>query len=54
MYAAGITPWDPIIREVRSKVSPQPPLTLGSDPAGVVERVGDRVTGFRVGIPSTV
>jgi NADPH:quinone reductase-like Zn-dependent oxidoreductase len=49
VYAAGVAPWDAIIREGRSKVSPQPPLTLGSDLAGVVERVGDGVTGFRAG-----
>ena len=49
VYAAGVAPWDAIIREGRSEVSPQPPLTLGSDLAGVVERVGDGVTGFRAG-----
>jgi NADPH:quinone reductase-like Zn-dependent oxidoreductase len=49
VYAAGVAPWDAIIRDGRSKVSPQPPLTLGSDLAGVVERVGDGVTGFRAG-----
>ena len=47
--AAGVAPWDAIIREGKSKVSPQPPLTLGSDLAGVVERVGGEVTGFRAG-----
>jgi len=30
----------------KSKVSPQPPLTLGSDFSGVVEKVGPGVTGF--------
>ena len=49
VYAAGVAPWDAIIRDGGSKVSPQPPLTLGSDLAGVVERVGDGVTGFRAG-----
>jgi NADPH:quinone reductase-like Zn-dependent oxidoreductase len=47
--AAGVAPWDVIIREGRSKVSPQPPLTLGSDLAGTVENVGERVTDFRAG-----
>lgn len=47
--AAGVAPWDAIIREGKSKVSPPPPLTLGSDLAGVVDRVGDAVTDFRVG-----
>src|SRR5260370_13653110 len=38
--AAGVAPWDALIREGLSKVSPQPPLTLGSDLSGVVEAVG--------------
>jgi NADPH:quinone reductase-like Zn-dependent oxidoreductase len=49
VQAAGVAPWDAIIREGKSKVSPKPPLTLGSDLSGVVEAVGDGVTGFRVG-----
>ena len=40
VMAAGVAPWDAIIREGKSKVSPQPPLTLGSDFSGVVEKVG--------------
>ncbi len=44
VMAAGVAPWDAIIREGRSKVSPQPPLTLGSDLSGVVEKVGSAVT----------
>ena len=47
--AAGVAPWDAIIREGRSKVSPPPPLTLGSDLAGIVERVGTGVTGLQAG-----
>jgi NADPH:quinone reductase-like Zn-dependent oxidoreductase len=47
--AAGVGPWDAIIREGQSKVSPQPPLTLGSDLSGVVEAVGATVTEFKVG-----
>jgi NADPH:quinone reductase-like Zn-dependent oxidoreductase len=46
VMAAGVAPWDAIIREGKSKVSPQPPLTLGSDFSGVVERVGPGVTDF--------
>ena len=46
--AAGVGPWDAIIREGRSKVSPQPPLTLGSDLSGFIEAVGAAVIGFRV------
>lgn len=47
--AAGVAPWDAIIREGRSKVSPQPPLTLGSDLSGVVEAVGGDVNDFAIG-----
>lgn len=47
--AAGVAPWDAIIREGKSKVSPQPPLTLGSDLSGVVEAVGPDVSGFAIG-----
>ena len=44
--AAGVAPWDAIIREGKSKVSPQPLLILGSDLSGVVEKVGPGVTDF--------
>jgi NADPH:quinone reductase-like Zn-dependent oxidoreductase len=47
--AAGVAPWDAIIREGQSQVSGSPPLTLGSDLAGVVDRVGEGVNDFRVG-----
>jgi len=47
--AAGVAPWDAIIREGKSKVSPQPPLTLGSDLSGLVEAVGPDVSRFAVG-----
>ena len=47
--AAGVAPWDVIIREGKSAVSGTAPLTLGSDLAGVVEGVGDAVKDFRVG-----
>ena len=46
VMAAGVAPWDAIIREGKSKVSPQPPLTLGSDFSGVVDKVGPGVTDF--------
>jgi NADPH:quinone reductase-like Zn-dependent oxidoreductase len=47
--AAGVAPWDALIREGGSKVSPQPPLTLGSDLAGVVEALGTDVSEFKFG-----
>jgi NADPH:quinone reductase-like Zn-dependent oxidoreductase len=47
--AAGVAPWDAIIRDGSSKVSPPPPLTLGSDLAGTVERIGAGVTELRAG-----
>src|SRR5215471_873581 len=47
--AAGVGPWDAIIREGKSKVSPPPPLTLGSDLSGVVEAVGAGVNQFKNG-----
>jgi NADPH:quinone reductase-like Zn-dependent oxidoreductase len=46
VMAAGVAAWDAIIREGKSKVSPQPPLTLGSDFSGIVEKVGPGVTDF--------
>ena len=49
VLAAGVAPWDALIREGKSKVSPQPPLTLGSDLAGVVEAVGANVVGISAG-----
>ena len=49
VVAAGVGPWDAIIREGESKVSPQPPLTLGSDFSGIVEELGPDVTSFKKG-----
>src|SRR6266566_8452273 len=47
--AAGVGPWDALIREGKSKVSPPPPLTLGSDLSGVVEETGPSVSQFKKG-----
>jgi len=49
VIASGVGPWDALIREGKSKVSPPPPLTLGSDLAGAVEAVGADVTQFKAG-----
>ncbi|MBV9182296.1 MAG: hypothetical protein JO356_13380 [Acidobacteria bacterium] len=35
------------MREGKSKVSPAPPLTLGSDLSGVVETLGSGVDGLK-------
>jgi len=47
--ASGVGPWDALIREGKSKVSPKPPLTLGSDLSGIVEEIGPGVKSFRKG-----
>jgi len=46
VMAAGVAPWDAVIREGKSKVSSLPPLTLGSDLSGVVEKAGAGVADF--------
>ena len=49
VHAAGVGPWDAWIRAGRSAL-PQPlPLTLGSDLAGVVARIGPEVRGLDLG-----
>jgi NADPH:quinone reductase-like Zn-dependent oxidoreductase len=47
--AAGVGPWDALIRSGRSVVDQPLPLTLGSDVAGLVEQVGAGVSQFRAG-----
>ena len=47
--ASGVGPWDALIREGKSRVSPPPPLTLGSDLSGVIEAVGSGVRDWRKG-----
>jgi NADPH:quinone reductase-like Zn-dependent oxidoreductase len=47
--ATGVGPWDALIREGGSKVSPAPPLTLGSDLSGTLKAVGPGVTEFKIG-----
>jgi len=47
--AAGVGPWDALIREGKSVILQPLPLTLGSDQAGVVEGVGSSVLGFKIG-----
>jgi NADPH:quinone reductase-like Zn-dependent oxidoreductase len=47
--AAGVGPWDALIREGKSVVSQAFPITLGSDLSGIVEAVGADVTNSRIG-----
>ncbi|HUA01009.1 MAG TPA: NADP-dependent oxidoreductase [Candidatus Aquilonibacter sp.] len=49
VLAAGIGPWDALIREGKAVVSPPLPVILGSDFAGVVESLGPNVSGFSPG-----
>ena len=49
VLAAGVGPWDALIREHKSVVDVPLPITLGSDLAGVVESVGPGVTRFKPG-----
>ena len=47
--AAGVGPWDALIREGESEVDSSLPITLGSDLAGIVEEAGSEVSGFKKG-----
>jgi NADPH:quinone reductase-like Zn-dependent oxidoreductase len=47
--AAGVGPWDALIREGESEVDSPLPITLGSDLAGIVEEAGSEVSGFKKG-----
>ena len=47
--AAGVGPWDALLREGKSVVQPPLPIILGSDLAGIVESVGPGVIEFRPG-----
>ncbi len=47
--AAGVAPWDRLIRTGKSAL-PQPlPLTLGSDLSGVIDSIGPGVEAFKIG-----
>jgi NADPH:quinone reductase-like Zn-dependent oxidoreductase len=47
--AAGVGPWDALIREKKSAVDLPLPIILGSDLAGVVDSVGTGVSEFKPG-----
>ena len=45
--AAGVGPWDALVREGKSDLHQPLPLILGSELSGVVEAVGADVSGFK-------
>ena len=47
--AAGVGPWDALLREGKSVVQPSLPIILGSDLAGIVDSVGTGVIQFKPG-----
>jgi NADPH:quinone reductase-like Zn-dependent oxidoreductase len=47
--AAGVGPWDALIREGKSVVQLSLPIILGSDLAGIVDSVGAGVNQFKAG-----
>src|SRR5271165_6128484 len=47
--AAGVGPWDALVREGKSALHQPLPLILGSDLAGIVEAIGPEVSGFKPG-----
>jgi len=47
--AAGVGPWDALIREGKSVVQASLPIILGSDLAGIVDSVGTGVIEFKPG-----
>ena len=49
IHAAGVGPWDALIREGQSGTDPTLPVVLGSDISGVVEAVGPSVSKFHSG-----
>jgi NADPH:quinone reductase-like Zn-dependent oxidoreductase len=49
VHAAGVGPWDALVRAGGSGLGQTLPLTLGSEVSGVVEQIGPRTTGFAIG-----
>ena len=47
--AAGVGPWDALVRSGKSGLPIAPPLTLGAEISGVVEKAGANTTGFAPG-----
>jgi NADPH:quinone reductase-like Zn-dependent oxidoreductase len=53
VHAAGVGPWDALVREGKSGLDQPLPLVLGSDLSGIVERTGAGVTGLARGTTSS-
>jgi NADPH:quinone reductase-like Zn-dependent oxidoreductase len=47
--AAGVGPWDALVRAGKSGLKQPLPLILGSELSGIVEAVGEDVAGFKPG-----
>src|SRR3984957_5958146 len=47
--AVGVGPWDALVRTGKSGLPLTPPLTLGAEISGIVEKVGANTTGFAPG-----
>lgn len=50
VYAAGVGPWDALVRTGESDLPHTYPVTLGSEISGVVEKLGPNTDGFAVGL----
>jgi NADPH2:quinone reductase len=49
VHAAGVNPYDTYMRGGGYAITPELPYTPGADAAGVIDGLGDGVTGWRVG-----
>jgi NADPH:quinone reductase-like Zn-dependent oxidoreductase len=47
--AAGVGPWDALVREGKSELHEPLPLILGSELSGIVEQIGAEISGFKTG-----
>lgn len=47
--AAGVGPWDALVREGKSGLRQPLPLILGSELSGIVEQIGAEISGSRTG-----
>ena len=47
--AAGVGPWDALVRAGKSALHQPLPLILGSELSGIVEQIGTDVSGFKPG-----